>query len=357
MRKICILLMIVVILPLFSVNSSAESNADKYISEFENILPEELSGITESPDKLSERLGVKALLSEVISIVSGAGGEILGFLLTVLGVVLLLGVSRDLNLDRSFQVSAFSGMVCSYILFIKLASLFRGIEEAIASLSVFFASLIPITLGLTALGGGVSTASVQGSGMYLTLMLIGGGGAIFTSVVIFGFVMSLLSSSDDSCAEISRGIKNLFMWILGIATTLLSGTLSLQTVIASAKDTMAMRTAKYMASGIIPVVGSAVSGALSTLASGLAYAKGIVGGGAVLAIISIALSPLVLLLTYRLCISAGVVLADFTGVSTASKILSAYRFSLDTLIALYALSAVLYIYEIILFIKGGAELL
>ena len=127
-------------------------------------------------------------------------------------------------------------------------------------------------------------------------------------------------------------------------------------MIASSADSAAMRAAKYTA-GLIPVVGGTVSGALSTLAAGLSYAKGIIGIGAIAVILGMALSPLILLLLYRLALSISLTLSELLGAAVMAKALSAFRFSLDSLIAVYALSAVIYIFEILLFVKIGVAML
>ena len=50
-------------------------------------------------------------------------------------------------------------------------------------------------------------------------------------------------------------------------------------------------------------------------------------------------------------------MSELIGASGISKTLGAFRFSLDSLIAVYALSAVIYIFEILLFIKIGVAML
>ena len=62
---------------------------------------------------------------------------------------------------------------------------------------------------------------------------------IFSAVCGFGLAMSLLSAfGNDAVASVTRGVKNLFAWIVGIATALITGTLALQTVILVAADTL-----------------------------------------------------------------------------------------------------------------------
>ncbi len=357
MRKIWFLLIIVVIFPAFSIISSAEGEADEFISEFEGILPEELGGVAKE-DNLADTVGIRGLLSQIGMALDGHKGEISSFLCLLIGCVILCSLPEALGVNFSEDIGSAVGVICSVMIFTPLSKLYNGVTASIEEISSFFTSLIPITAGVTAMGGGSAAAAAQSGAMYMTVGVVTNVGIkIFGSVIALGFAVSLLGAfGNEEIASLSRGIRGIFFWLLGIFTALITGSFSLQTLVASAQDTVTVRAAKYMASGIIPVVGSTVSGALSTLASGLSYAKGVIGVGAVVAILFAALSPLILLLCYRLALSLAMTLANFVG-RTAKKTLSAYRFALDMLITLYALTSVIYIFEIILFVKIGVALL
>lgn len=357
MRKICFMLIIVVILPLFSIISSAEGEVDEFVSEFEDILPEELRGITEG-ENLADAVGLRGLLSQIGTALSGQRGEIASFLCLLIGCVVFYSLPDALGVSMSEDISAAVGVICSVMIFYPLSRLYAAVTSSIEEISVFFTNLIPITAGVTAMGGGAAAATAQSGVMYMTVGIVTNVGIkIFGSVIALSFAVSLLSAfGNEEITAISKGIRGVFFWLMGISTALITGSFSLQSIVASAQDSVTVRAAKYMASGIIPVVGSTVSGALSTLASGLSYAKGVIGAGGIIAILSAAISPLALLLCYRLALSVAMTVSDFVGRS-AGRILSAYRFALDMLIALYALTSVVYVFEIILFVKIGVALL
>jgi stage III sporulation protein AE len=169
------------------------------------------------------------------------------------------------------------------------------------------------------------------------------------------FSVSAVSSFDSSLFfGIANSLKNAFLTILGILTTLISATVSLQNLIASYADSGVIRTAKYALSSMIPIVGNTVSGAFSVLAGSVSYAKGIVGGGAIAAIIFVAISPLVSLLMYRLCFSVAIFLSNLCS-GEQGGVLSSLASALDALIAVYTLTAVVYIIQITIFLKGGAS--
>ena len=174
----------------------------------------------------------------------------------------------------------------------------------------------------------------------------------------FSLAMGLAAAvGGEATGNIGKYSRNLFMWIFGIATALIMGFLSLQTLISTASDSAAMRTAKYVASGYLPLVGGTVSASLSTLAAGLSYAKGVVGASAIIVLVMLFMSPLLLAFSYRISLSLASGFAGLLGISSAEKSFSSFRSAFDILIALYSLSCILYIFEIVLFIKSGVAVL
>ncbi len=358
MKKVIFLLIIVVILPLFSLSVSADDGMNGYISDFENILPDGYEDISEGSDATLERLSPRSLFTEIISVLTDNGGEVASFFMRLLGCSVLMAAASLCPEGYIRQTTAAVGVVCSLLIYNSLGPLFSSVEVVIMQISDFFAALIPVAVGITALGGGISTAGVQASGMYTALSVVGRlGGEVFVGISAFGLAMSLLSALGHSgISSVTKGVKELFNRVTGIFTALLTAAYSLQTIISSAADSAAMRAAKYAASGLIPIVGTTVAGAISTLTAGLSYAKGIVGGGAIAVIVYLALAPLTLLLLYRLALSCVIIFADFTKSEGASRLFSSFRFALDMTVTVYSLSALIYIFLIIIFLRMGADL-
>ena len=358
MKKVIFLLSIVVILPFFALNCYADDGIDKFVNDFKEALPEEYKEFGET-DKLTDAADFGTLVSVVEGVITEGKADFLKFLFLLIGSATLLAVASLCPGKLSGAVECGAGIVCSVTVFSAISPIIDTVSSEIDKISGFFASLIPITVGITAFGGGVATASVQAVGMYTALSAVGGiADKIFLSLSAFGLAMAMLSSfNNEGIGAVCKGLKGLFNWVTGIFTALLTAAFSLQTLIASSADNAAMRAAKYAASGLIPVVGSTVSGAISTLASGLSYAKGIVGGGAIAVILYMSITPLALLLLYRLGLSLCIILTDFMGIHTGSRIFTSFRFALDMMITVYALSALIYLFEIIIVIRTGVALL
>ena len=359
MRKVLILLTIVVIIPVFCLKCHAEDRVDDYITRFEEILPDEFSGINDNTDELIDRVGIESLFNRILSALSENISDASAFFMMLVGFVALTALSSLLPGKTQGGSEVVISLISSVSIFSVMLNLFDSVHESVGKLCDFFGSLIPITVGIIALGGGSSGAGVQAAGMYTTLSLVGGvGQRLFSSIAALALALGLLSSfGNEGVLAVSRGVKSLFMWLIGIFSATLTGALSLQTLVASAADSATIRAARYAASGLIPVVGSTVSSALSTLASGISFAKGIVGGGAIAVILFMALTPLVMLLLYRLALSLGLILCDFVGASVSGGIFTSFRSSLDMLISIYSLSALIFLFEILLFIRTGVAIL
>lgn len=355
MRRMVKMLIIVGIFAVFTLPCCGKE-AEEYIEEFEQILPEEIE--IGDGDKLVSSLGVDGLLSEIFASFSGRKGEIFSFLLILLGSVLLTSLAGmgEGELSESCEVAV--NISCTLLIFSKIGALFAEIADSLSEISQIFSSAVPIMTGISLASGASATSAVQNSWVTLTLWLLGGEGCgIFISVVGLSLAMALISSfGDRSALRLSSGIKKFFLFFVGAVCSVLSAVFALQTVVASAADNAAMRAARYAASGLIPVVGGSVSGALSTIVSGLAYAKGVVGAGAIWSLGIMALSPLVMLLFYRFCIAVVSSFADYCGRGKASEMLNSFKGAMDAMIALYTLSLLVYITQIVMFMKGGITL-
>ena len=332
------------------------------LSDYEKILPEGEGGT--DADALYEEVGIKAFIEDVIAAIRGEGNEITDFFLTLLGVTVMSSLSASLFSggaigELSSALESALSAIGAVLVFERLRALVFGVSSALSELSAFFGALIPIMTGLTASGGGGGTAAAQAAGMSLSLGAINMlSSNLLLPLVSVIFALSFVGalSGDGAVGALAGSVKSIFMWTVGILSTVLIASLSLQTVITGASDSLAMRTAKYAASGMIPIVGGAVSSTLATLASGISYAKSIVGVGAISAIVGICIAPLVRLILCRFAFEVCIALSGFFSKSP-TKYLSAMRSALDALMAVFSLSCVIYITEIILFMRCGVALL
>ena len=68
------------------------------------------------------------------------------------------------------------------------------------------------------------------------------------------------------------------------------------------------------------------------------------------------MSPLVLMLIYRFALSVATSLADFFDARIAARSFGAFRYAADSVIAAYSSLGIIYVFEIILFLKSGVAI-
>ena len=143
------------------------------------------------------------------------------------------------------------------------------ISALIPSISaIMLSSGMPVSAGIYNLSVLAVCNIVSGVLSKLALPFLG----IYISL---GFAGSV--SKRDEIIDTGNFIKNFIVWALGFIMFLFTGFLSLQCIMGSAKDNLAVKTAKYAISGFVPIIGSAVSDAFSTAEKCLKIIKSYLG--------------------------------------------------------------------------------
>ena len=155
----------------------------------------------------------------------------------------MLCASSFVSGELGNSVSASVGCVVTVLMFSSIYGMISNATSAINEANDFFVALIPIAVGVTSLGGGAFAAGVQTTGMTVTAAALAKlWGTGLTSVSGLGLSMALASSyGGRGTSEVSKWVKKTFSWLLGIATAVISGTLALQTMVASARDSAASK--------------------------------------------------------------------------------------------------------------------
>ena len=358
MKKVIRFLAVIIFLfTLFSLTVFADEGED-VLEDFSSIIPE---GVDVTIDDVTSQLGVEAIFNEIASALSDKAGDAVKFFLLLLGFAVVISLTSHSSLGADSALDSAVGIAVSAIasasIFAALYDVCAALRQSLTTVVDFFSAAIPIFTLISTSSGAVSTAGTQAFNMNLTLALIEKfctGALLPASFAVFslGFTASI---SEGGAGNVAKGVKSAFMWGVGLVGSLLAAVIAMQSVVASAADNATLRAARYAASGMIPIVGSTVASALSTLGGGMAYLKSTVGMGSVAVILVLSIAPLVSLLLYRLAISACLTYLEFSGSVGGVRCYSAFRAALDTLIAVYSTSVLVCIIEVVVFVKGGVS--
>ena len=340
----------------------AQVGIDVFLEELRTLLPEGFSPDVTDADALGEAVGVRALFSFLLGEVRGSGDEVLSFFFLLMGASLFFSLAGALRAGAGGTLGEICetalAAVLSLALFERMHALLEETAEGLSGAGHFFGGILPLLTGITAAGGGGTTAASQAMTMEMTLSVL----TALTDGVLLPLAMTLFAlgllgaiggEGGGALVGMTGSVRRLFLWLVGVVAAVLAAALAMQSVISSAADSAAMRAARFAAADLLPLVGGAVSGALSAAASGLLYVKSIVGVSSVAALLFLSLPVLVRLLLYRAAFGVAIGFLSCTGAKAGERTLSAFRAALDTLIALSALSLLLYIFGIVCFMKCG----
>ena len=338
-------------------------------SEMRDIMPDEIvekmpDGVAsddafEMGEALVEMTAPEYLLSLFSDIV---GTELFGASKLFICICALLIISSAMNAVRATLSSNTLGTalrffavgaVMAVIVGVQLEQL-NGVREYFDRLTSLMNAMIPVGGAVLAMGGNISGAA---SGSATLAVFIGVCETLCAKTILpVTCACTALSvcntlTPDVGLKGFASALRKTYTFILGTIMTLLISSLSSQTALTSASDSTGARAAKLASSAAIPIVGGTVGDTLRTVAGGVSYLKSVVGVGAVFFIVLLLLPVLVALILSRLVFLLTGGVADMLGCETEGKLLSELGGIWGTMIAVVAMSSVMFIFALVIFIR------
>lgn len=243
--------------------------------------------------------GIDPLLDALGALLLDEARASAGLLLTLAGLSFLTGMVQSLSVGRETGVQDVAGFVCRcFALAAVLAASLSPVALVLScmdSLSTFMQLALPVLmLLLTAIGGVASAGVFQPAMTALCGTVVGVMRAGVVPLAVAGGVIGLIGalSPHVRMGETAGLLKRLAKWIIGAVSVLYVGTTAVRGMTAAAYDGVAIRTAKYAASSLVPMVGGMVSGTMDTMLGCALLVKNAAGLAAILLTVSVALLPL-----------------------------------------------------------------
>ncbi len=259
------------------------------------------------------QLELSTVLNALLSVLQKNTTAPLQALLSLLAVVVLSAMFGGLQglADRAPLRQTYhtvSVLAAAGLLLTAVGSLLRTVQAAVDSVNVFMLSFVPV-YGVIVASGGSPTAALS----YQTTLLAAA--ELFTQGVR-GVVLPILLVSlalgcigtvaDGFClSSFSATFYKLVLWGLGLFSTVFSGVLSIQQMVAAAGDSVSSRALKFSLASFVPVVGGVLSEAYSTVMGCAGLLRSTVGGFGLVATAVIILPPLLSCVGWSLCLSLG----------------------------------------------------
>ncbi len=367
-------MIVILVLPaLLALPVAAQEDMVAEVSEdfaaLEDLLPEDIASllpdgffsddVEESAKGVREASRFSYFLGVVADIIGLHLGDALSLFASLLGLLLIGSLFERVRLlFRSDMLrSAFSLAVSVAILACVISLQYRFLSDVMSffdRLTLLVNGMIPLTAVLYAMGGNVMGAVVGNAGLMMFLNLCENFCTVaLRSAVSICTALAVCSAFTPSFSftGITNLVKRVYTFSLGFLMLLLSFSLSVQTALTSAADSVAMRGAKMLAGSAIPVVGGSVGETLKTVAGSVRFLKSTVGLGGIVLVCLLVLPTFLSVLLYRLSFIAAAACADFLGCGKESKLLSSLVTVYGYLLASVSICSVTFIFLLTLFVR------
>lgn len=252
-------------------------------------------------------------------------------------------------------------IVISAVTLLTVGSISGSINSVLSVINLsakFTAGYIPIFAGIIALSGSAATALT-----YNTVVLaISEGIAAFSnnlavSVIGAFFCLSIAFSVNESVnsGKLISAFNKCITVAVGFVSTLFASVLSIKGIMSSSVDSVSVKGLKFLISSMIPVVGSAISEAYSSLLGSINLIKGSVAVVGILAVVIINIPAIAEGLVYYVSMSVLSIVSESLGMGKISTLFKAFCAGIKFLLLLVVLNAFVLIIStgLMLSMKGG----
>ncbi len=243
---------------------------------------------------------VKFLLKTVIT----TGSDIIKKVILIVVVLIITSITISF-IDKSNSIIQIVNFVSALIIIsIIIISFVRILNDAVAAVKttcIFVDAYLPIMCAAIIATRNPATAFTYNS---FTIFL----SAVITTIadkVLVPVVSSLLSfnvlssfSLENYRTRIIKTIKRLVIIVISLFSTIYTGILTTQSILASSSDSVMLKGIRFISGAFIPIVGSGVGDALSSVFSSFLIMKNTLGVFIIIAIILINLPVMIELLIW-----------------------------------------------------------
>ena len=375
-RFICVLFAILTILtPVFFVCAQEEGQIpdeyedllDSLPGDIANILPDEIfSDNIEDISQGAQKLTSWAYIFDTVFDILGLNIKtVLKSIALIVGLIVLCSLLNMLknstnNIATSRTIDLVSGVaVITTVLKISQEPLQRAMA-LLEEIMVFTNTVSPVICAMYAMGGNVSGALIHNYGLIVFLSVLENI-CIISLEAIVGVCMGLTLASSfiggANLLPLSNAVKKAFTFFIGMVMLIFTTVISTQTLLASKADTLSAKTAKMLATQIIPVVGGTIGETLRTAGASIEYLRSNVGVVLIVIFLIMILPTLISIALYRLGFIVSNAFAGLLGCERESKILLEISSIYGYVLAIISISAITLLLLITVFAKCSSPLL
>ncbi len=307
-------------------------------------------------DKLDPGYWGEFILNELKeSLLSGAG-----ILSTVLGLIIISSVISAFSDGSTGELSRAPLDLTSLLIALEVArassSVVTTVSEYLTRLCSLMNVMTPVMSALYVTSGRVTEMSVNSSALMLFVTLTEN----VNTYILLPFAAAVLALTTVAALGTGGGIPSFanaagkaLTFIIASVAAVFSFVMGVQTALARGTDTLAAKAVKFAVGSGVPIVGGAMSEAVTTVGASLSLIKKTAGGAGVVMILLILVPVLIrvaaVLISLSLCKGA----AELAGADAAASVISGARSALSAFAALAASAGILFLFAVTLFMNSS----
>lgn len=314
------------------------------------------------PDNASELVGddvsdtdksLGAIVNELKNSISDNLGSALKKSAAIVAVAMVCSILSVFSEDTPDYVSLGGCAAIALICISDVNSFINTSANVLNSISLFSKTLLPALCAAGAACGTIGSATVKYAASVLFMDVFVSAARYVILPLIYAYLavhIAAVSMNNKSLAGVSKLIKWLctcLMTFIALAFTVYIG---LSSVIASGGDAVASKFTKTAISTVLPVVGSIISDAASTVVAGAQALRNTVGVFGMLAVLAICITPFAVLGLNYLTYKAAAAMIGVFNAERLSKLADGIGSAIGMLLGLIGCCAV------ILFISIGISI-
>ena len=327
-------------------------------------LPEEVEksldkgGIEPSDINWVNNITAQNVFSHIWGFLKSGGKTVFSSAAALLSIILISGACENMELktDTASLSNYATTLSVAAVITAPVLATVKASVNAMQGCAVFMMAFIPVFAAIVAACGSAITSvsmsalllgaaqAVNYIANFVVIPLLGG----YTAISIASSVSPVVSSSG-----VAEGIKKLSFWIMSLVTTVFIGILSIQTAVNASADTLSLKTAKFIIGSAVPVAGTALSEALTTVTASMGMLRSSVGIYGVVACSAIFLPLLAELLIWRVVLVLSASISDLFSLGKISALLRSVDTVMSVLMGIILLTCTLFIISLTVVVTAG----
>lgn len=375
MKKLIIFILAILII----ISSNMLVFAEEYVpDEYEDILdaiPKDISDmlpdglfskdITHISEAVKELSSWEYLLSTIFDILNMNFSKTIKTLIVICALLIVSSLINNIN--GTFNNPAMENilhLISSGAIIIAIMDITQEPMQnsllLFERIKFFVNTLSPTLTAMYAMGGNLASAVVNNFSMIVFLSLIENIFIVSLELII-GICFALTFASafllKSNFSSLNNTIKKGFSSFIGIIMVIFSAVLSSQSLIASKSDTLTSKTAKALATQLIPLVGGTVGESLKLAGASIEYLRANIGIALIIVILLMTLPTIIGILIYRAGFGICSSFADMLGCDREGKLISEISSIYGYVLAIISISAIVLLLLITIFAKCSSPIL